>query len=574
MGSPEVLRRNLTNDVLDRYELAPDAIALRRKVAGQWHDITITEFIEQVRTVAASLIADGIAPGDRVAIMSKTRYEWTVLDYALWWVGAISVPIYPTGSVSHIGWVLQDCGASIIFADTKYRNQLASAQAEFELEVALRSLTQLLDEYSALGEAVPEDEIEHRRQSVGPDDLATLIYTSGTTGSPKGCMLTHANFDSELADAIERLSELFERDHASTLLFLPLAHIFARIVQIGAIRAGVTLGHSSDITELLTDFQEFRPSFILAVPRVLEKLFNSASALAYAQGRGMTFDRAAKTAIAFSRATDRSKVPLSLRLRHAAYDRLVYRQIRDELGGKAEYVISGGAPLGDRLGHFFRGIGVTVLEGYGLTESTAALTVNTPNEQRVGTVGKPFRRTEARIGAGSELQFRGPQVFSGYWNDPESTSLVLDPDGWLLTGDIGEIDADGFVKVTGRTKEILVTAGGKNVSPHFLEEQIRAHPWVSQCLIVGDGRPFVAALVTIDRSAWTGDLDDEELLSGIQSIIDVANGQVSRAESVRKFVVLDTDWTEEDGYLTPSFKLKRQAILRDLHNTIESLYIK
>jgi long-chain acyl-CoA synthetase len=343
---------------------------------------------------------------------------------------------------------------------------------------------------------------------------------------------------------------------------------------VGAIRAGVRLGHTADVKDLGTHLREFEPTFVLAVPRVFEKVFNAASVTAYADGRGKIFDRAVQAAIAYSRAQDSGKPGVTLRTRHALFDRLVYGKLRESFGGQAEWAISGGAPLGERLAHFYRGIGIPVLEGYGLTETTAALCVNTPEHHRIGTVGRPFPDTEVEVASDGELRFRGPQVFTGYWNDPDATAEVLDADGWLSSGDVGDVDDDGYVRVTGRKKEILVTAGGKNVAPAVLEDRVRSHPYVSQCLVVGDGKPFVAALVTIDREAWTGSLDDPVLESAVQDAVDDANALVSQAESIRKFVILPDDWTEDNGYLTPSFKVKRNTVLRDFHDTVEALFVR
>ncbi|WP_332662732.1 AMP-dependent synthetase/ligase, partial [Aeromicrobium sp.] len=431
-----------------------------------------------------------------------------------------------------------------------------------------------IEEITARGAEVSDSDVESRRAAITSETLATLIYTSGTTGRPKGCELTHGNFRYELGAAIPELPELFERDGASTLLFLPLAHVFARIIQVGAIRSGAKLGHTADVKDLVTHLGSYQPTFVLAVPRVFEKVFNTASSKAYADGKGRIFDRAAQTAIAYSKALDGGKPGLALRTRHALFDRLVYGRLRDALGGQAEWAISGGAPLGDRLAHFYRGIGVTVLEGYGLTETTAALCVNTPGDQRIGTVGRPLPGTEVRVGPDGELSFRGPQVFTGYWHNAEATAESLDADGWFATGDLGEVDDDGYVRITGRKKEIIVTAGGKNVAPAALEDRVRANPYVSQCLVVGDGKPFVAALVTIDAEAWTGDLDDPALRTEVQKAIDDANSQVSQAESIRKFLILPEDWTEDNGYLTPSFKVKRNAVLRDFHDTVEALFAR
>ncbi|EFQ83418.1 AMP-binding enzyme [Aeromicrobium marinum DSM 15272] len=567
---------NLTLDVLDRLA-DRDAVALSRLTSRGWTDVTIGTFHREVTAVAKGLVAHGIEPGDRVALLSKTRYEWTLLDYAIWWAGAVTVPIYETSSVAQIAWILADSGAAGCVAESAAhveRVNAASADAP-----SLRAVWSLQsDAVAALvaaGRDVSDDDLEARRAAVTAESPATIVYTSGTTGRPKGCVLTHGNLRAELAGALEILPDLFGQDDATTLLFLPLAHVFARIIQVGAIRSGATLGHTADVGDLVGHLGEFRPTFVLAVPRVFEKVFNSASAKAWADGRGPVFDRAAATAIAYSRAqVDGGRPGVALRARHRVFDRLVYGRIRDALGGRAAWAISGGAPLGERLAHFYRGIGVTVLEGYGLTETTAALCVNTPDDQRIGTVGRPFPRTEARVADDGELQFRGPQVFSGYWNDPEATAQVLDEHGWFSTGDLGEIDDDGFVRITGRKKEILVTAGGKNVAPAVLEDQVRAHAVVSQCVVVGDGKPFIAALVTVDREAWDGPLDSPDLRAKVQAAVDEANAQVSQAESIRSFSILAEDFTEDNGYLTPSLKVRRHAVLRDFHDHIEALFVR
>jgi len=567
---------NLTDDVLDRVNTDTGTVAIARRVDETWHDVTIGTFHQELTVLAKGFMAAGVQHGDRVALLSKTRYEWTLIDYALWWIGAVTVPVYETSSVSQIAWILQDSGATLAVVETpEHRSRVEEARGG---SPALRDVWTIdeaaVDTITALGTSVTDEELEARRAAVTPESLATLIYTSGTTGRPKGCVLTHANFRGELSGALEILPELFGRDDASTLLFLPLAHVFARIVQIGTIRSGTVLAHTADVKDLVEHLGEFKPTFVLAVPRVFEKVFNSASTKAYADGRGAIFDRAVKVAIRSSQARDSGRAGPLLRLQHTLFDRLVYGKLRAALGGRAEWAISGGAPLGDRLAHFYRGIGVTVLEGYGLTETTAALCANTPNAQRVGTVGRPFPHTEVRVGEDGELFFRGPQVFSGYWHNDEATAQALDPDGWFATGDLGEVDADGFVRITGRKKEIIVTAGGKNVAPAVLEDRVRAHPLVSQCLVVGDGKPFIAALVTIDREAWIGPLDSPELEAAVQKAVDDANTQVSQAESIRKFVIMDDDWTEENGYLTPSFKVKRSAVLRDFHDTVEALFVR
>ena len=572
---------NLTDDVLDRLARDPDAVALARRGPDGWSDVSIGAFHADVVQVAKGLLAAGVRPGDRVALLSRTRYEWTLVDYAIWWAGAVTVPIYETSSAEQISWILSDSGAvAAVVESPHHRERVDSVR---DATAALQHVWCLddggLDTVRAHASQVDDAQLEQARATLTSDSLATLIYTSGTTGRPEGCRLTHGNFRAELGGALERLPELFGREGASTLLFLPLAHVFARIIQVGAIRSGARLGHTADVKDLVADLGEYQPTFVLAVPRVFEKVFNSASTKAYADGKGRVFDRAVATAIAYSKAQDATtrrgapkRVGPVLAARHALFDRLVYGKLRAALGGHAEWAISGGAPLGDRLAHFYRGIGVTVLEGYGLTETTAALCVNTPTAQRVGTVGRPFPDTEVRIADDGELLFRGPQVFHGYWENDEATAAALDADGWFATGDLGDVDDDGYVRVTGRKKEIIVTAGGKNVAPAVLEDRVRAHPVVSQCLVVGDGKPFIAALVTIDREAWDGPLDSPELEAAVQSAVDDANSLVSQAESIRKFVILEEDWTEENGYLTPSFKVKRTAVLRDLHDTVEALF--
>ncbi len=570
---------NLADDVLDRLALDADAVALARRVDGEWRDVTIGEFHREVTAFAKGLMASGVEPGDRVALLSKTRYEWTLADYAIWWAGAVTVPVYETSSPAQIAWILSDSGAVAAVVESathatrvkEARKTAPDLKHVWTIDTADDGLG--LDSIVAAGADVDDNALDGRRKALGPDSLATLIYTSGTTGRPKGCQLTHGNFRGELAGALERLPELFEREDASTLLFLPLAHVFARVIQVGAIRAGVKLAHTADIKDLVSHLGEFEPTFVLAVPRVFEKVFNTASSRAYADGRGTIFDRAVQTAISYSRAQDNGKPGIALRTRHALFDRLVYGKLREALGGHTEWAISGGAPLGERLAHFYRGIGVPVLEGYGLTETTAALCVNTPEHQRIGSVGRVFPDTEVEVASDGELRFRGPQVFTGYWNNPEATAETLD-DGWFATGDLGDVDEDGFIRITGRKKEILVTAGGKNVAPAVLEDRVRAHPYVSQCLVVGDGKPFVAALVTIDTEAWTGSLDDPALESAVQEAIDDANAQVSQAEAIKKFVILPDDWTETNGYLTPSFKVKRNAVLRDFHDTVEALFVR
>ena len=576
-------RGTLTDDVVRNAAEHPDTVAFSRRAGDRWLDVTAAEFLAQVTAVAKGLVACGVGPGDRVGLLSRTRYEWTLLDYAIWFAGAVSVPVYETSSADQVARILTHSGTRAVVVEN------AAHAARVRVGGGHRQVWVLddgaVETLTAAGATVGDDEIDVRREGMSADSLATIIYTSGTTGPPKGCMLTHGNFLHELGAAVEELDELFDGEDASTLLFLPLAHVFARAIQVGAVRRCVRLGYSPDIRTLSADLASFRPTFLLAVPRVFEKIFNSASQKAAADGHGKLFDKAADTAIAWSRALEDGRPGRFLRARHALADRLVYAQLRAALGGRCRYAVSGGAPLGERLGHFYRGIGVTVLEGYGLTETTAAVTVNTPDALKIGTVGRPLGGTTVRVAEDGELQVRGGQVMSGYWADEAATAEALDGGQWLRTGDLGEIDDEGFVRITGRKKEILVTAGGKNVAPAGLEDHIRAHPLVSQCLVVGDGRPFVAALVTLDPDAlapWAeahhkqggpADLaDDPDLRAEIQSAVDDANRSVSQAESIRRFVVVPGDWTEEAGQLTPSLKLRRSVVMSELRREVDALY--
>src|SRR3954453_24251057 len=586
---------NLTDDVVANARAHGDQEVFSRPGADGWQGVTAAAFHDEVSAVARGLIAAGIEPGDRVALISKTRYEWPLLDYAIWFAGAVTVPIYETSSTEQVQWILQDSGARAVVAETPdHVARVTEVRAGLtELNHVWSITDNAVDILTRLGQDISDEALEERRTTAGPGDLATLIYTSGTTGRPKGCRLTHGNFMVELGVAVQELDQLFDTDDASTLLFLPLAHVFARIIQIGCVRSRTRLGHSADIKNLVADLQAFRPTFVLAVPRVFEKVFNTASQRATADGRGAIFDRAAETAIAYSRGLDKGRPSIAVRAQHAVFSRLVYGKLREALGGRCEYAVSGGAPLGDRLGHFYRGIGVTVLEGYGLTETTAALTVNLPEAIKIGSVGRPLPGTAVRVAEDGELLFKGGQVISGYWSNDAASAEVLDDNGWFHTGEVGEVDDEGFVRITGRKKEILVTAGGKNVAPAVLEDRVRAHALVDQCLVVGDGRPFIAALVTVDRESIAGWaeqhgkavkaeaqidklvdklVDDPDLRADIQGAVDEANKAVSKAESIRKFRILPDEWTEEGGQLTPSLKLKRNVVTRENKDDVAALY--
>jgi long-chain acyl-CoA synthetase len=583
-------RGGLGDVVFTNADEAPNAVSFRRKVDGAWRDVTAAQFSAEVVEVAKGLIASGIGPGDRIGILSANRYEWTLFDFAIWAAGAVSVPIYVTSSAEQIEWILSDSGATAVVVETE-----ALADKVESVRGALGGLSSIwrldagaVDDLVAAGKDTPDMAVEDRRGAVTPDDLATIIYTSGTTGRPKGVVLTHRNLFASVGNAVEYLAPMFKGTRGaepSTLLFLPLAHVFGRMVEVGAVLARATLGHWADVKTLTDNLAAFRPTFILSVPYVLEKVYNGARQKAHKAGKGKIFDAAAATAIAYSEAD--GKAGLGLKLKHTLFDKLVYSKLRAALGGRVEYAISGGAALGTRLTHFFRGVGITVFEGYGLTESTAASVVNAPGAFKPGTVGKPLPGTAVRIGEDGEIELRGDGVFTRYWKNEAATKEVIAADGWFATGDLGDLDADGFVKITGRKKEILVTSGGKNVAPSVIEDRISAHPLVGQAFVVGDGQKYVAALITIDTdyfdywkttcgkadSATVADLaEDADLLAEIQSAVDDGNRAVSTAESVRKFRVLDTEFNPENGYLTPSLKLKRNVIMKDFANEVDALY--
>ncbi|MDX6284471.1 MAG: long-chain acyl-CoA synthetase [Kribbellaceae bacterium] len=581
---------NLTDAVFDNASQYPDVVAFRRKVDGDWKPVTTAQFAEQVRSLAKGLVARGVQPGDRVGLLSKTRYEWTLADYAIWTAGAVTVPIYETSSPEQVAWILGDSGAVAVLVETPLHKGVVE-QVRGDLE-DLKELYVIeaggIDELVGAGKDVSDDDIEQRRSSLDTSSLATVIYTSGTTGRPKGCELTHGNFVFDATTTTEGLSHLFS-ENASTLVFIPLAHVFARIIQVGCVINRVTLGHSSDVKNLLPDLAVFQPTFLLSVPRIFEKVYNGAVAKTREEGgaKAKIFAAAEKVAVQYSEAVGRGSVPPHLRLAHAAFDKLVYAKLRGLLGGKVEYAVSGGAPLGARLGHFFRGVGVTILEGYGLTETTAGATCNLPDAVKIGTVGRPIPGATVKIADDGEILLRGDNIFRGYWKNEKATSEVLEGDGYFHTGDIGELDDEGFLKITGRKKELIVTAGGKNVAPAVLEDRLRGHPLVSQCMVVGDNKPFIACLVTIDAEAfpqWKKEngkpddaqiedlVDDKDLRNEIQKAVDEANKAVSRAEAIRKFRILKVDFTEEGGQMTPTLKLKRNVVAKDFSSDIEALY--
>ncbi|AZG43926.1 AMP-dependent synthetase/ligase [Gordonia insulae] len=576
-----------TVDSILRYRAERPTMPLFRKRSGnQWINVTAKQFTDEVDAVAKGLIASGIKPGERVAILSSTRYEWTILDYAIWRAGATTVAIYETSAPDQVKWILEDSGTAMLFVEqhAHYTKHIGVIEEAGDLRETLIIDDHALATVTKRGAKVGDEELDDRHANALSSDAATLIYTSGTTGRPKGVVLTHANFLAECAATRDAVGAGMV-EGKSTLLFLPLAHVFARVVAVGCVENGVILGHTSDIPNLIEDLGKFNPNYVLSVPRVFEKVYNSAKQKAHDGGKGAIFDRAADTAIEYSKALESGGAGLGLKLKHALFDRLVYGKLRAALGGQCEGAISGGAPLGARLGHFFRGVGIPVYEGYGLSETTAAVTANNEDHQRVGSVGRPIPGVTVGIADDGEVLLQGPVVFNGYWKNAKATDEAI-ADGWFHTGDIGRLD-DGYLFITGRKKELIVTAGGKNVSPAQLEDTIRAHPLVSQCLVVGDNKPFIAALITLDLEAVPGWLErhhlpadtspadlaeNKDLLAEIDAAVKDANAKVSKAEAIKKFAILDTDFTIESGELTPTLKLKRNVI-HDAHKkAIADLY--
>ncbi|KZF11886.1 long-chain fatty acid--CoA ligase [Rhodococcus sp. EPR-157] len=575
-------------DTIFRHETeSPNIVPFQRLIGGTWTDVTASQFAKEVKAVAKGLIASGVELGDRVAILSATRYEWVLLDYAIWTAGGCTVAIYETSSADQAQWILEDSATSLLILETPAHAEALKEVTEGAAD--LREVLQIdagaIDELTTRGAGVSDDDLHARRHQVTASSPATLIYTSGTTGRPKGVQLTHANFYAEVQATQLALHDSMKEGNR-TLMFLPMAHVFARAVSFGAFEAKVTVGHTSDVTTLLDQFASFKPDFILSVPRVFEKVYNSAKEKAYDGGKGGIFDKAAATAIEWSEAKDKGGPGLLLNIKHTVFDKLVYSKLRAALGGNCDRAVSGGAPLGARLGHFFRGVGIPVYEGYGLTETSAAITVNTTSEQRIGSVGKPLSGHAAKIADDGELLLKGPVVFGGYWHNEKATSESI-IDGWFHTGDLGAIDQDGYVSITGRKKEIIVTAGGKNVAPAVLEDAMRANALISQCLVVGDAKPFIGAIITLDPEALPGWKErhgiaedvpfaelskNAELIAEIDKAVADANKKVSNAEQIKKYKILEQDFTVETGELTPTMKLKRNIIHQERGAEIESIY--
>jgi long-chain acyl-CoA synthetase len=585
---PTATEGNLTNLIAERAWFEPERVTMSRPLGDGWQPVTAREVEEEVRATAKGLVAAGIQIGDRVAIMARTRYEWTILDFAIWYAGGCVVPIYETSSAEQVDWILNDSGAVGLIVETPTHKELALTVLPSHTKHVWVMTEDVLSTLRSAGTNISDDEIDRRRNALVPSSLATLIYTSGTTGRPKGVQLTHSNFLSECGNVVEGASDLFLKPGGSTLLFLPVAHVFGRMVQIGAIRAGLHLAHCSDpVGRLQPDMASFKPTFVLAVPRIFEKIYNGAEAKAEAAGKGKIFRKAASVAIAYSEAQDKRGFNPMLTLKHALFDKLVYSKIRAAMGGAVEAAISGGAPLGVRLGHFYRGAGITILEGYGLTETTAGATLNLTNHLRIGSVGRPIPGNAVKIAEDGEVLISGPIVMRGYWQNDAANQEVFDGQ-WFKSGDLGRLDDEGFLYITGRKKELIVTAGGKNVAPAVLEDRLRAHPLVSQCMVVGDNQPFIASLITVDQDMLKGWIaannksgatmdtlrNDPDLIAVIQTAVDEANKAVSKAESIRKFTILPTDFTIAGGQLTAKLSLKRHVIGEQYAAEIAALFTK
>lgn len=582
---------NVTDLLVDRLALTPDLVLFSRPDgANGWLPVTTREFHAEVLALAKGFVAAGVQPGDKIGLTCKTRYEWTLIDFAVWFAGAVLVPVYETSSPKQIQWILSDSGATSLIVETadhfarfdEVHPDLPDVATVWQIDLGD------LDKLAARGVDIPDAEIERRRNLAVSADMATLIYTSGSTGRPKGCVLSHGNFVETSRNAgIALKPVLTDEKGASTLLFITTAHVFARFIAVLCVHGGVRVGHQPDTRQLLPSLGSFKPTFLLAVPRVFEKVYNSAEQKAEAGGKGKIFHAASEVAVEHSKLVEAgSKIPLGLKVKFTLFDRLVYSKLRAAMGGNVKFAVSGSAPLGAHLGHFFHSLGIVILEGYGLTETTAPATVNLATKAKIGSVGPALPGVSVRVMDDGEIEVKGVNVFTEYWQNPEATAATFD-DGWLKTGDIGNLDNDGFLTITGRKKEIIVTAGGKNVAPAALEDPIRANPLIGQVIVVGDQKPFIGALVTLDPEmlpVWLHNNHEDaamslidasvhpKVLAEVQRAIDHANESVSRAESIRKFTILPIELTEDAGYLTPKMSIKRDVILRDFAADIQNLY--
>ena len=584
--APHPTSGNITNIITDRAAKEPGRVLLSRPLGNGWKPVTAVELDQEIRSVAKGLISHGVARGDRVAIMAKTRYEWTILDFAIIYCGGITVPIYETSSAEQVKWILSDSASVLLVVESPHLAELAEPVRPSTCREILIITEDAIPALIRAGREVPDAAVDERINSLGPEDLMTLIYTSGTTGNPKGVTFTHGNFISECSNVVLYARVEFLKNGGSTLLFLPIAHVFGRMIQFGAIHAGLHLAHCGDINRLPQDLATFKPTLVLAVPRIFEKVYNSAENKAQEAGKSKIFKKAVDIAVEYSEGLDSGTFSIKSRALHLVFDRLVYSKIRTGLGGKVEAAISGGAPLSPRLGHFFRGAGINILEGYGLTETTAASSLNVRSAQKIGSVGRPIPGTRIKIAPDGEVLVKGEVVMRGYWQNDVATHECMTDDGYFKTGDLGTIDDDGYLFIVGRKKEIIVTSGGKNVAPEVLEDRLRAHPLISQCMVVGDNKPFIAALITLDPDSiksWTksnkkagasiADLTkDPALIDVIQTAVDEANKAVSRAESIRKFTILPQDFTIADGQLTAKLSVKRHVVNQQFAQEIADLF--
>ncbi len=578
---------NITDLLVDRAKKTPSLTLFAQETESGYSSISAVDFLAEVQQVAKGLIASGIQQSQAVAIMSRTRYEWTVMDFAIWFAGAVSVPVYETSSAAQMEWILSNSDSVALIAENEeHTERFEQIKAAVPLvRLVMRFDQDCLTELKKRGKDISNEVLEQRRTIAKIHDLATIIYTSGTTGKPKGCELTHRGFMELCKNAILDLDDVIIEGR-STVLFLPLAHVFARFVEVLCIAGGIRVTHQPDARNVAKSLESFKPEFLLAVPRVFEKVYNSAEQKAEAGGKGEIFRKAANVAVAWSESLDHGGPSFKLKLQHFVFDKLVYKKIRAAMGGHLKYAISGGAPLGTRLGHFFRALGVVVLEGYGLTETTAPATISRTNSIKIGKVGTPLPGTGVRIADDGEIWLRGHNIMRGYWRNEAASAEVL-KDGWFATGDIGELDEDGMLAITGRKKELLVTAGGKNVAPAVLEDPLRANPLIGQVVVIGDAKPFIGAIVSLDSEMlpiWLANHGGDNtmtvaqaskspvVVAAIQNAIDEANKLVSRAESIRKFVIIDSELTEASGHLTPSLKLKRSVVMKDFASAVEEIY--
>ena len=578
---------NVTDLLLNRVSKDPSHVLFSRQNPDEsWRDVTGGEFLSEVRSLAKGLIAAGIKPGQSVAIMSRTRYEWPMIDFALWFVGAVSVPIYETSSPTQIEWILNDSDAVAFFIETDEHLARYKKVSAPKVTQVWRIESKEFNELHVKGEQVADEVLETARSNAELKDLATIVYTSGTTGNPKGCELTHKSFVDHCRNAAAEIPEL-ANEYQHSLIFLPMAHILSRYVSVMCIYAGIRVGHLGDPKKVGAMLPIFKPTFLLAVPRVFEKVYNAAELKAEAGGKGKIFRAAAETAISYSKALDSKTGPsVALKLRHKLFDKLVFSRLRAAMGGNVKFAISGGAPLGARLGHFYRGIGLIVLEGYGLTETAAAAVIGRVAWQKIGKVGRALPGTGIKIADDGEIWLRGINMMRGYWRNEAATREAFSED-WFRTGDIGELDEDGFLTITGRKKELLVTAGGKNVAPAPIEDPLRAHPIVGQVVVIGDAKPFIAALISLDPEmvpVWTANNGIEEQLTlaqaakhpairaEIQRAVDEVNTRFSQAEQIKEFEILDVELTEVSGHLTPSMKIKRNRVMEDFAIHVKRIY--